>query len=354
MRWRINVHALQAGNDLSEMIQVYNLLIQPEGSQCQAAMIGTSDKKALWVMSRQLTLEPVALQKMREHLNKCGISTFIISATKRGEPRTSWNHLKPVPSQHSAHPESLGLCRTEPGSGLWNHYRPISTTWLMSTLKRVTGEFMWGSSHSWESLPQGRENAPWRWPREIPQKWRPRKKYSYTMLYNAIQCYTVSLYAIHHQGLQCSKSAARLNQESSGNTIYKTIQNLGQTLGLFMNSQRPQQKWWAITRTIKNLYIPRLACLVLSLGLRDCFWLFLHLPPKDFNRFQPWTTLRNENYGVALPQSWTAEPPNRRTAHRCGLASLASAIQGYVASRLTKVHQEWLRSPTQAWMPSRS
>ena len=97
------------------------------------------------------------------------------------------NHLKPVPSQHSAHPESLGLCRTEPGSRLWNHYRPISTTWLMSTLKRVTGEFMWGSSHSWESLPQGRENAPWRWPREIPQKWRPRKKYSYTMLYNAIQ-----------------------------------------------------------------------------------------------------------------------------------------------------------------------
>ena len=41
-------------------------------------------------MSRQLTLEPVALQKMREHLNKCGISTCIISATKRGEPRTSW------------------------------------------------------------------------------------------------------------------------------------------------------------------------------------------------------------------------------------------------------------------------
>jgi lipocalin len=79
----------KAGNDLSEMIQVYNLLIQPEGSQCQAAMIGTSDKKALWVMSRQLTLEPVALQKMREHLNKCGISTCIISATKRGEPRTS-------------------------------------------------------------------------------------------------------------------------------------------------------------------------------------------------------------------------------------------------------------------------
>ena len=128
------------------------------------------------------------------HCRRCGstwtnvgISTCIISATKRGEPRTSWNHLKPVPSQHSAHPESLGLCRTEPGSRLWNHYRPISTTWLMSTLKRVTGEFMWGSSHSWESLPQGRENAPWRWPREIPQKWRPRKKYSYTMLYNAIQ-----------------------------------------------------------------------------------------------------------------------------------------------------------------------
>jgi hypothetical protein len=76
-------------------------------------------------------------------------------------------------------------------------------------------------------------------PRNSPKMKAPEE----IQLYNAIQCYTVSLYAIHHQGLQCSKSAARLNQESSGNTIYKTIQNLGQTLGLFMNSQRPQQKW---------------------------------------------------------------------------------------------------------------
>lgn len=76
-------------------------------------------------------------------------------------------------------------------------------------------------------------------PRNSPKMKAPEE----IQLYNAIQCYTVSLYAIHRQGLQCSKSAARLNQESSGNTIYKTIQNLGQTFGLFMNSQRPQQKW---------------------------------------------------------------------------------------------------------------
>ena len=43
----------------------------------EAAMIGTSDKKALWLMSRQLTLEPIALQKMREQLNKCGSLTWI-------------------------------------------------------------------------------------------------------------------------------------------------------------------------------------------------------------------------------------------------------------------------------------
>ena len=139
-------------------------------------MIGTSDKKALWVLSRQLTLEPSALQKMREHLNKCGISRLNYFYP---EETGSLNLLKPTPSQHSTHPEKVGPCRMERGSRLSIQLRSISLiTWHVNPRKSIGGVHV-----------------------GVFQKLR--------------------IIAVERSP---SKSAARLNRESCGNTVkpYKT------------------------------------------------------------------------------------------------------------------------------------
>lgn len=54
----------------------------------QVAIMGRSDKKAVWLMSRHVTLETNALQKMREHLHKCGNLVLAQTWAKKNQRAT--------------------------------------------------------------------------------------------------------------------------------------------------------------------------------------------------------------------------------------------------------------------------
>ena len=46
--------------------------VNPPCQLLEVGMMGTSDRSKLWIMSRESTMEPQSLQKLREHAKKFG------------------------------------------------------------------------------------------------------------------------------------------------------------------------------------------------------------------------------------------------------------------------------------------